>query len=81
MSFHKTFTRLERLAWLIQRRATGTPEELADKLGVSVRTTTNLLEQLRVWGADIAYCRHRRSYYYVQPVNLTFSVITPLPKE
>jgi biotin operon repressor len=75
MAFNDTFERLERLAYLIQRKATGSPEELAEKLGVSVRTVANLLDQLRNWGAEIAYCRDRGSYYYVYPVELCFTVV------
>ncbi|WP_273444461.1 HTH domain-containing protein [Neolewinella agarilytica] len=77
MAFIDTFYQLERLAHLIQRKATGSPTELAAKLEVSPRTVHNLLEQLRNWGAEIAYCRERCSYYYVQPINLCFSVIQP----
>lgn len=78
MAFIDTFRQLERLAYLIQRKATGTPAELAEKLEVSPRTVHNLLEQLRNWGADIAYCRERCSYYYVKPINLSFSIVQPL---
>ena len=81
MAFNDTFERLERLAYLIQRKATGSPEELARRLGVSVRTTANLIEQLRMWGAEIAFCRERGSYYFVKPVNLRFSVIEPLEED
>lgn len=78
MAFIDTFYQLERLAYLIQRKATGSPAELAEKLEVSPRTVHNLLEQLRNWGAEIAYCRERCSYYYVQPINLSFTVIQPV---
>lgn len=78
MAFIDTFYQLERLAHLIQRKATGSPAELAEKLGVTLRTVHNLLEQLRNLGADIAYCRERCSYYYVQPVELCFSVVQPI---
>jgi predicted DNA-binding transcriptional regulator YafY len=78
MAFIDTFYKLERLAYLIQRKATGSPMELAEKLEVSPRTVHNLLDQLRNWGADIAYCRERCSYYYVEPVNLSFRIIQPL---
>jgi biotin operon repressor len=78
MAFIDTFYKLERLAYLIQRKATGSPTVLAEKLEVSPRTVHNLLDQLRNWGADIAYCRERCSYYYVRPINLCFLVIQPL---
>jgi len=78
MAFIDTFYQLERLAYLIQRKATGSPCELAAKLEVSPRTVHNLLEQLRNWGAEIGYCRERCSYYYIRPINLCFNVIQPV---
>lgn len=38
---------------LIARRATGTPEQLAQTLGVSERTARSYLEQLKLMGATI----------------------------
>lgn len=75
MTFNETFECLDRLAHLILRKATGSPRDLAKKLGVSLRTVHNLISQLRNWGAEIAFCRHRNTYYYLKPVNLSFSVI------
>ena len=46
MAFTDTFLRLQRLAYLIQRKSTGSPQQLADKLGVSVRTVDNLLNRV-----------------------------------
>lgn len=75
MAFNDTFERLERLAHMIQRKSTGSPEQLAEKLGVSVRTVANLLDQLRNWGAEIEYCRERCSYCYTHPIELSFTII------
>ena len=79
MAFTDTFFRLERLAHLIQRKATGTPQQLADKLGVSVRTADSLLNYLRdLTEVEIVYCRERCSYCFARPVKVSFDFIIPL---
>lgn len=67
--------RLERLHHLIRRKATGRPEELAEKLGVSRRTVFKLLEVLKELGAPVEYCGHRQSYYYDAEVKFRFEFI------
>jgi len=76
MAFNDTFNRLERLAFLIQRKATGSPEELAERLDVSRRTVYNLIDLLRDQGAEIDYCRSRASFYYVRPVKICFQLFS-----
>lgn len=78
MAFIDTFNRLERLALLIQRKATGSPEELAKKLKVSRRTIYNLIDILKCQGANIEYCRERSSFYYVQPVKVSFQLFSSM---
>jgi predicted DNA-binding transcriptional regulator YafY len=63
---------LMQLHELIARRATGTPEQLAQTLGVSERTARSYLEQLKLMGATICYCRTRQTYYYCSPVVFKF---------
>lgn len=55
---------LERLDALIRRKSTGSPKELARKFSVSERTVYNLLEGLKLMGAEIEYCHSRCSYCY-----------------
>lgn len=64
MSFISNFHRIERLEQLIRLKATGTPDQLAERLGVSRRTVFNLIENLRQMGKDIKYDAHRKTYYY-----------------
>lgn len=66
-SFAEKFRKLERLDALIRRRGTGSPTELAKRLKVSVRTLYNYVNDLRCLGAEIEFCLHRCTYYYVQP--------------
>lgn len=60
----KHIEKLQRLHNLINLECTGSPSELADRLGVSDRTVYYLLEQLRDFEARIAYDRRRKTYYY-----------------
>lgn len=63
---------LDRLHHLIRRKGTGTPKDLADRLEVSERTVYNLINILRVLGAEIFYCSFRTSYYYEEEVVFNF---------
>lgn len=75
MAFNDTFNRLERLAFLIQRKGTGSPQQLAAKMEVSVRTIDNLINYLRdVSEVDIFYCRERHSYCFKQPAEVRFEL-------
>lgn len=50
---------------LITAKSTGTPRQMAQRLGLSERAWYYLLDQLRNdYGFPIIYCRFRRSYYY-----------------
>ena len=61
------FDRLERLDHLIRIKATGSPQVLARKLYVSVRTVFGYIEILRSLGAPIDYNKHKETYYYTEP--------------
>ena len=47
MTFNEQMEVLERLHLLIKRKATGTPEQLAEKFNVSLGTINNLIKILR----------------------------------
>jgi predicted transcriptional regulator len=49
---------------LISMRATGTPEEFAEKLGLRRSTLFQSLQEMREMGVDIKYSFIRQSYYY-----------------
>ena len=66
---------LDRLDALIRRKATGSREELAERLGVSVRTVTNLKQELEDLGAEICYDRERGSYVYCNRVIFDWNVV------
>lgn len=55
----------KRLTWLehqVEKSATGTPCQLADRLGISERTARRMIYQLKREGLSIRYCRIRQSY-------------------
>lgn len=66
------FNRLDHLNSLIKKRATGNPEQLAQKLNISERTVFEYIEILRSLGADIKYNRDRMSYYYTNDGTFDF---------
>lgn len=62
----KQISRIERLDDLIRRKSTGTPAELASKMGVSKRSIYDLMDELRAHGAIIQYNKFSRTYYYLE---------------
>lgn len=50
---------------LIRQRATGSPAELAKKLGISERMVYKYIEDLKAeFNAPVKYSRSERTYYY-----------------
>lgn len=72
MTFMEQLEALERLHLLINRKATGTPEQLAEKFNVSLGTINNLIKILRDKGLPIVYCRIKQSYHYIYEVDVSF---------
>ena len=72
MTFFEHFEALERLHSLIKRKATGTPEHLAELFKVSVSTIKNLLRDLKDKNLPVCYCRERETYYYEYDVDVIF---------
>ena len=65
MSIQKYLERILRIDDLIRRRATGSPKELAAKLGVSERLVYDYLNIIRRYDAIIKYSYEFNSYFYV----------------
>ncbi|QEH42200.1 HTH domain-containing protein [Chitinophaga sp. XS-30] len=59
-----TLQRLQRIDHLIQTKATGTPSNLADKIGISERCVYKYLNLMKDFGAPIKFSNARQSYYY-----------------
>ena len=66
MKIHTHIERIKCLNSLIQREATGTPLQLAEKLNVSKATANRLIAELRDRGAPILYCKHSQRYKYTE---------------
>jgi len=75
MKLMEQLKRLDRLSRLIRRKATGTPDELASRMGVSRNTVFNMIKELENLGAEIEYCKKRRSYQYVVEIEISFEVV------
>ncbi|MHA4811748.1 hypothetical protein ACX0G9_26865 [Flavitalea flava] len=58
------FHRLTRIDSLIRIKGTGTPNELANKIGMSERSTYEYIRLMKDFGAPVQYSRQRKSYYY-----------------
>lgn len=56
--------RINRLHALLKKKRTGTPEQLAQKLHVSVSRLYAVVEELKLMGAPITYSRQLQTYYY-----------------
>jgi biotin operon repressor len=67
---------LERLDKIIERKGTGTADELALRLKISRRSVFNYLDKLRYYGAEIAFCNTRKSFYYVDDVKPTLPILS-----
>ncbi len=66
----KQLERLRRIHKLIRAGNTGTPDELANKLGVSKRQIHNIVEDLKIINAPVDYNRKIKSYYYKKAFKL-----------
>jgi predicted DNA-binding transcriptional regulator YafY len=67
MKFYSVAKKLECIHSLILNQNTGTPEELADKAGISRSSLYEYLSELKSFGADIQYSRRIRTFYYTSP--------------
>jgi predicted DNA-binding transcriptional regulator YafY len=69
------FYRLERIDHLIRIKGTGTPSQLASRMGVGERTIYEYISTMKALGAPIRFSRERRSYYYDKEGTFTISFI------
>ena len=69
------FHRLSRIDSLIRIKGTGTPSELAEKIGISERSTYEYLRLMKDFGAPVLYSRQRKSYYYKEDGRFTISFL------
>lgn len=70
------FQRLTRIDHFIRIKGTGSPSELAGKIGISERSTYEYIKLLKDFGAPVGYCRQRKSYYYRESGHFTISFLS-----
>jgi DNA-binding IclR family transcriptional regulator len=63
---------LSRLDDLIKMKATGAPQELAQKLGISRSSLFRYLDELKKLNAPVRFCTKRKSYLYEKDFSLEF---------
>jgi predicted DNA-binding transcriptional regulator YafY len=71
------FERLARIDHLIRIKGTGTPVQLASKIGVSERSVYDYLNLMKEFGAPIKFDTYRETYYYEED---GYFLVTFLPR-
>ena len=76
MNYIQQIERLQKLNKLIEQGRTGTPSELATRLGIGRRTLYDLLEAIKSLGVEIAYDRKVKTFHYLtsDKMELNFSL-------
>jgi len=69
------FHRILRIDELIRIKGTGTPSELAEKIGISERSMYEYIRLMKEFGAPVAYSRQRKSYFYKIAGRFTISYL------
>nr|WP_319398580.1 HTH domain-containing protein [uncultured Carboxylicivirga sp.] len=78
MKFIEQLERFERIITLMSLRATGTLNQLAEKLQISERTLYDYLKALKERGADFYYSDTYQSYYLLTPFEINFGCCSKL---
>ncbi|MCU4164998.1 hypothetical protein [Carboxylicivirga caseinilyticus] len=61
----RTIESMERIHMLIKRRATGTPNELSERMEISKASLHRILDVMKELGAPIEYSAVDQSYIYI----------------
>lgn len=76
----KHLERLQQIHQKIQNENTGSPIEMAKYMNISERSIYNLIDELKILGAEICYNRTSKTYYYCNDfkieLNISLKVIT-----
>lgn len=74
MDLMNKIRQIERLDQLIRLKATGSPQELSQRLSLSIRHTYRLINELKMLGFPISYNKNQRSYFYTNDVKIHFEI-------
>ena len=64
MSLKRYLNRISFIDCLIARKSTGNQKNMAVKIGVSVSTLNEYLNEMKEMGFPIKYCHKSQTYYY-----------------
>lgn len=70
MSLLKALDRIQHLDHFIRTKTTGTSKQFAKKLGISRSTLMENIAEMRALGAEICFCKYRKSYFYANDFRL-----------
>ena len=70
----KKLERLQQLHQRIQNENTGSPIEMARYMNISERSIHNLIDELKVLGAEICYKRTTKTYYYCNDFKIELNI-------
>lgn len=73
MNLLKNVNRVEKLHTLILQKKTGTPKQLAERLGICRATLYVLIDELNALNMPVAYSRKYETFFYERDVKLTIS--------
>lgn len=73
--------RVKKINKLIKWQQTGNPEVFAGKLNIGRRQLYNILDDLKIMGAPIKYCRKRETFYYQNDFDLQIRFSVKIIKE
>jgi DNA-binding Lrp family transcriptional regulator len=74
MSVVDRLLKLEQVHQLIKMKATGSPDEFANKIGKSRKTVYNIINELQDMGAIIEYNMHELSFEYTNDFEFKLEV-------
>lgn len=66
-NYYRRKAQVERILQLAEQNATGTPDELAARLGISKRTLLRIISCLRENGTPIVFCKKNLTYKFTPP--------------
>lgn len=73
MNLLQNVNRMEKLHSLILQKKTGTPKELAERLGISRASLYILIDEFNSLNLPVVYSRKYETFYYERDVKLTIS--------
>ncbi len=71
MKVFEYLDRISRIHRMLKNHSTGTPTELAFRLGVSRTSLYEMLDEMRSRGAPIIYSKASRTFYYSEPFDIS----------